>query len=437
MSFDLNINNYSKDELKEIFNLPKFYDVDLNLLQSNETKLRQGILNNKEIPIDTQTKTINFLIKAKNILLIDKGECNITENKNSKDTSKEAKEAKEAKDIKEKVYDFIHASYDLHPVNVQDESEHMIQHRKDNPYLISLPSSYLKGVVNPLVKRTITQNLTIDSRFRDNYKTTSSSNFSVILPIIFNNVFTMQVASIEIPTTFYVISKIYGNNFFSVTINGVSAVVTIPDGNYDVNTIGSVINSQLAILGGYFAQIVFSVNLLLNNGTGKTTVTTSSAPIPMEFDLNFSTDQYGNNDSNTILSLKLGWLLGFRDGHYYNSMSYTSEGIIDLSGPSYIYLVVDDFNNNVNNGYYTAFNSSILNKNILARITINQITSPPSLLGTVQQNNLNVVTTPREYFGPVNLKNMNIQLLDEYGRFIDLNYADFSFCLNLTIQYDV
>jgi hypothetical protein len=47
------------------------------------------------------------------------------------------------------------------------------------------------------------------------------------------------------------------------------------------------------------------------------------------------------------------------------------------------------------------------------------------------------VTTPREYFGPVNITTLNIQLLDEYGRVVDLNNMDFSFCLTLITAYDI
>ena len=52
-------------------------------------------------------------------------------------------------------------------------------------------------------------------------------------------------------------------------------------------------------------------------------------------------------------------------------------------------------------------------------------------------NNLNIVTNPREYFGTVNIQNINIQLLDEYGRVIDLNNMDYSFCLTLITAYDI
>ena len=98
----------------------------------------------------------------------------------------------------------------------------------------------------------------------------------------------------------------------------------------------------------------------------------------------------------------------------------------------YLFLVVDDYTNNVNNNFYSAFNSSILNKNILSRISLQANT-----FNVLEQNNLSLITTPREYFGPVNINNLTIQLLDEYGRIVDLNNMDFSFCLNLTTVYDL
>jgi len=50
---------------------------------------------------------------------------------------------------------------------------------------------------------------------------------------------------------------------------------------------------------------------------------------------------------------------------------------------------------------------------------------------------LNVVVLKREYFGPVTINKLKIQLLDEFGRIVDLNYMDFSFSILLTIAYDI
>jgi hypothetical protein len=67
MNFDLNIENYTRDELIQMFELP--LNFDKNIIDIKEAKLRDNIINNKEIDKDTQLKTINFIVKAKNIIL--------------------------------------------------------------------------------------------------------------------------------------------------------------------------------------------------------------------------------------------------------------------------------------------------------------------------------------------------------------------------------
>jgi len=167
-----------------------------------------------------------------------------------------------------------------------------------------------------------------------------------------------------------------------------------------------------------------------SGGSGRMVVGSSTGT--QEFSINLLTDRYGNEDRQTPLPLKFGWLIGFRQGYYENALTYISEGIIDVIGPRYIYLVVNDFNNNVLDGFYGAFTSSILNKNILARL---------SLIGNVftsmTKDNFNLITTTRQYFGPVDIQKLQIQLLDEYGRTLDLNNMDYSFCLTFQTIYDL
>jgi len=418
MNFDLNIDNYTKSELAEMFELPQNYD--RHIVDIKETKLRDSIINNKEINKDIQIQTINFLIKAKNILV----------NSFSKFESQN-------ETLKENIKTFYNTSYELKPSALEDPSEHMVQVRKEIPYLSSYPSEYFSGVINPIKKRTIKKNLNIDTRFRDNYYTSPSTNFNVSLPININDVLTIQLSAIELPTTFFNISKQFGNNYFTATVDGVTAVVNIQDGNYSYSGIINAINTSLTNLGVGFQDITFIININNlgdgNNGSGQSMVGLDAASTVVSFSLNFQADRFGNDDRGTPLPLKLGWVLGFRNGIYINNLNYVSEGVVDVTGPRYFFLVVDDHNNNVNNSFYSAFNSSILNKNILARISINQATN----FSVLFENNLNLVTTPREYFGPVNIQNLNIQLLDEYGRVVDLNNMDFSFCLTLTTVYDI
>lgn len=409
MSFDLNIDNYTRDELVQMFDLPSNFDK--NIFEMKEAKLRDSIVNNSEINKETQMKTLNFLIKAKNVIL---------------STIRE-----ESHSLQEQIGSIYNTTNELKSSKLE-KSEHVLQDRPVKPYVTSSPKEFVTGILNPIKKTTVKKNLNIDSRFRDNYFGSSSTNYTFKLPTNFNNVLRMELAAIELPTTYYVVSKQYGNNFFSITVNSSKTVINIPDGNYTPTTIMNAINNQLSLAEYPFNQVNFVANLTDGTGSGQTMVGFKVLTGNTVLELNFQADRYGVEDHNTPLPLKFGWLLGFRNGIYVNNLTYVSEGVIDMTGPRYVFLVVDDYNNNVNNNFYSAFNSSVLNKNILARISIQSNT-----FNVVEQYGLNISTTPREYFGPVNITGMTIQLLDEYGRILYLNNMDFSFCLNLTSVYDL
>lgn len=416
MSFDLDINNYTQNELAEMLELPPNYDN--NILEMKLSKLRENIINNSKVNKDVQNNTINFLVKVKNVLIRGSSE------KLGQNTF-----------LTEKFAQLYNSNYALKTSELDDINEHMVQVRPVAPFLRSDPGEFFPGVINPLRRSTIRQNLNIDSRFRENYYSTASSNFQVTLPMNFDNVLRMQLNAIELPITYYNVSKQYGNNFFQITVNTSTAIVSIPDGNYTGDGIVNAINNQLTILGGDFAKVLFLLNINNNSGSGQMMVGPVAATPPVTvttLTLNFQTDRLGYDDNSTPLPLKFGWALGFRNGKYVNNLNYVSEGVVDMTGPRYIYLVIDDHNNNVNNGFYSAFNSSMLNNNILARISLQSRPFDVQI-----SNNLNIITTPREYFGPVKLQNMTIQLLDEYGRILDLNNMDFSFCVTLITAYDV
>ena len=86
----------------------------------------------------------------------------------------------------------------------------------------------------------------------------------------------------------------------------------------------------------------------------------------------------------------------------------------------------------LNDGFYAAFSSSILNKNILARISLQGTT-----FDSFTKDNFSLTTASREYFGPVDIQKLKIQLLDEYGRVLNLNNMDYSFCLTFKTIYNL
>jgi hypothetical protein len=437
MSFDLNINNYSRDELIEMFDLPSNFD--RNIVEIKETKLKDSIFNNKEINKETQLNTINFLTKAKSIIL------NLNKNE---DNSKKSTEL--IKTDPNLLYDKGYAKYyDLSRSDLDKTSplEHPLQVRYERPPTSSYPSEYYPGVINPIKKRVTKKNVIIDSRFRDSYYTTSSSNFSITLPTNFNDVIEMQLISIKIPFAYYAISKQYGNNFFSISVqpSGGSlstTIIVIPDGNYEQFSIINALNNALTIAGSPFNKVAFNIDVGISTagsqliGTNKCIIgpiDQTTNPVDL-IELNFQADINGNSDLSTQLPLKFGWMLGFRNGLYNGSINYVSEGLVDLSGPKYVYLILDDYNNNVSKNFYGLLNSSILQSNIFAQFPVFS-TSPYNIY--IESSLTTSSAPPRIYFGPVNLNNMTIQLTDEYGRIINLNNMDFSFTITLTSIYDL
>uniref|UniRef100_A0A6C0F2Q1 Uncharacterized protein n=1 Tax=viral metagenome TaxID=1070528 RepID=A0A6C0F2Q1_9ZZZZ len=430
MNFDLNIQNYNKQELENLFDLTKNYSS--KDLHEKEEKLRKTIVSNVSITENMRTKIISFLNEAKNTIIFN----NIQQSSN--DIPNLVKPIPNVSELKGIYKDIYNLDTTLKASEVTSSGGTFLIEPKVTAYGQSSPSEFYQGVINPLNKRIIKQCLNIDTRFRENYFNSQSTNFHIDLPIRFSKVVSMQLASFEAPSSQFVFSKVLGNNFFAIRINDIEEVITINDGNYS-NSFDFItyLNQIFASIGGDFEKIQVSQDLYHENGSGR--IIFSSKDSSVNFSLNFQTDRNGNLDKATPLPLKLGWALGFRLGYYENTnttptnpvVSYVGEGLLDLQGPRYMYLVVDDHNNNVNNGFYSAFNSSILNNNILARISL----QGPSDL-TIQ-NNLSMITNTRQYFGPVDIQKLNIQLIDEYGRIINLNNMDYSFCLNLQTIYDL
>ena len=421
-NFDLNTQNYTIKEIEDIFELPLNYDESIVEIQA--TKLIQNIISDRSILSVTKKNTLHFLTEIKNTLMN-----YIKEKKPFNEVEKLAKNW-------ENIYNLDRTLAKSDTINAGSTN---IIKQPFTAYGQSSPSEFYPGTINPLNKRILRQNINIDTRFRENYYTTKSSNFHLDLPIRLTKVVSLQLSALELPSTFYVISQVFGNNFFVLEINeepSGTLVVTIPDGNYDYLGLQNYINNFLFGAPGNYTNIQFLSDINTPNGSGPGSGTgkmvVGSKTGTQQFSINFLTDKYGNEDNQTPLPLKLGWLMGFREGFYENNTTYVSEGIIDLLGSKYIYLVVDDFNNSVLDGFYGAFTSSILNKNILARISLQG-----SVFNYLTKDNFNLITTPRQYFGPVDIQKLQIQLLDEYGRILNLNNMDYSFCLTFQTIYDI
>jgi len=275
-------------------------------------------------------------------------------------------------------------------------------------------------IMSNVIKPPKTKFLNIDTRFRDEYNYLQVANYNITLPQRITDVKTVGIRSIEIPMSFYNISTSLGNNYFLITdvSNGLTKTVTIPDGNYNAASIRNAINYGLT-----------GTDLSFNYSGSNSVFTTASGDT---MTINFDVTSTGTSDKYSIKS-KLGWILGFRNLSYTlpQRSSITSESVIDLNGPRYLYLALDEFNKGNQYSFVSPLYTSIINKNIIARITMN-----PAVYGygTILPANLTngyLVSDFRSYTGKIDLLKLNVQLLDENGNPVNFNGLDFSFCLEI------
>jgi hypothetical protein len=268
----------------------------------------------------------------------------------------------------------------------------------------------------------------IDTRFRDEYNYLTNANYNITLPERITNVKSMKATNIEIPLSYYTISANLGNNCFSITNSGntLTQVVTIPDNNYTATSLYSAITTAIGALS------TATYVTVATDASGGTFIRTTQGTVTV----NFAVDSIGLPDKYNIKS-KLGWVLGFRNPSYTLTTAYTaSESFVDLNGPRYLYLAIDDFNKTNQNSFINPlFTSMITKTNVLSRVSLNTsntISAPGS--NTIYSANIHsgfMVSDKRQYNGKVDILKLNVQLVNEVGVPIALNGMDFSFCLEI------
>lgn len=428
---DLDINNYTIKDLEQFFKInasnKAYTAADIEL---REAEIREALLSSGHVDKKFKRDLIVFLETAKDWLIVAKCK-NETSIKPYRNTAKTEQ---------------YPASREAMP-----RTEELMV-RQETPYVNTYNSEYFPGIMNPLKTRVISKCLNIDTRFRDNMTTSNSSDFLVSLPVRLQKVVSMQITSFEFPVAFYGISSKYGNNYFYIEVTSdigggqiftEERTVIIKDGNYNASDLIDEINNCLVPLdtsgnrdtNSIFNYVQFSLDISeTGSGTGKVSVAPVNSlqgqTITSIF-LDFTRDINGIPDKTPITS-KICMNLGFLKRKYEGALSYTSETLIEPANIRYLYLAIDDFNNNVNNHFISAFNNSILSPNILARISVKG-----SYFSLMMETDLILSTEPRKYFGPVDIQKLHIQVYDDHGRILDTNNSNFSCCILFKMLYDL
>ena len=163
------------------------------------------------------------------------------------------------------------------------------------------PLDYAPDQLNPLLNQTIKRIISVDSQYRDD-KTCMSTNFSFNLSTPLKDVVSLKLYSVQIPYTWYTISKSFGSNFFYLKgnkpgiINNPSQDVffDISAGNYNAQELVSAVNDS--IFGNVTKNKVGKTDIYSDVSFGKTNVTydsnTSLANLNIDIKKQFNENSY-------------------------------------------------------------------------------------------------------------------------------------------------
>ena len=108
-----------------------------------------------------------------------------------------------------------------------------------------------------------------------------------------------------------------------------------------------------------------------------------------------------------------------------------------MNYPRYIYIAIDDFQPSSRN-YFSVAAPSLIAPNIIARINMLSLLDEKTAFKQAANAGDYLFTQKhiREYFGPTDINKLRIQLLDEYGRPLNLNGSDWSFVVTFECFYN-
>jgi len=168
-----------------------------------------------------------------------------------------------------------------------------------------------------------TDTIVIDSRDRDTIIYTSNSNYQIDLDEEYKNILSVELVSIDIPKTQYLINST--NNLLYFKINGFEYTATVPIGNYTIDELLVALKSSMDTLSGN------TFTLSKSSLTNKITISVSTST----FDLQFV------DKTNQI-----GKLLGFLTSSDLEELTTTTApNQYNLNGPTYIILHINEFEN--------------------------------------------------------------------------------------------
>jgi hypothetical protein len=254
-------------------------------------------------------------------------------------------------------------------------NQHVPMARKQIAVNNTFDTKIAQDKLNPNLENVTSRVIVLDSQYRqmDGGSNASSTDYTLDLSETLSNVVSLRLFSIQIPFNWYSVDTAYGNTCIWITNRGNTFLIDIAPGNYSPTLLCSTLNS--AFVGAGFSNSLASF-ASYNSNTGKITFSLGNgstrdpsgniiAGIDPLIDMTNEDPYITFFDFTRKLQCKehcaspgmyfdrcLGWTMGFRLPicPIYNAGN-VGTAIVNLFGPKYFILVIDDYNqNHINNG---------------------------------------------------------------------------------------
>jgi hypothetical protein len=279
----------------------------------------------------------------------------------------------------------------IQKVDIYDNN-HMPMNREQLGVVNSFSVPVAQDTLNPNLENTTSRFINLDSQFRQaSGGSESATDYTLDLSDPLTNVLNLRLYSVQIPYTWYTIDYMYGNTCLWLTNNGNIFKIFIEPGNYSPTELCVALQDSFTNKSHFVDSPSAFTNAntpapqiaTYNANNGKITLYLDGWTDPqnnMIYAINKITDVFDINanpyftffdftglntcyDSGVSCTQSqghtfdstLGWILGFRmpiEAIYVDGNIPTA--VLNLFGPKYFILVLDDFNqNHINNGLIT------------------------------------------------------------------------------------
>jgi len=459
--FDLDVNNYSTNELKKFFKIND--DDSRSKIDEKMNIISEKLLFTDDSNYDSETKKrlYRFLEKAKKKMYIYFAESSGDNN-----------------------FDMTIMKNDYNP-NVNSNFTRHSSLSAGSPHFPLNIQNISGEYVNPVNVQYKTQLLVFNTSACDNFFDTSkpttignSGSYVFTLPKQLKNVVQCKLAALQYPNVQFTISNVRANNLLEIVepSTKLSYTIKMPTGTYDYTQFPSILEYQINMaFDGSYNPVVpqpnsgytppypvppvqpttgpsnrYQVSISpythltqIKNLLGipfilvldKPTWATNSSNVCYRPNASIEPELY--YEKNFLRTQTLGYICGFRSIIYATdasgnpTSSYTSESVYDNQQIDYLYFSMRDYQLNRTDQVTGVFPGYFLDNDILALIPI---TSQP--FTSFLDSGANFIYKTRNYYGPVNISKIEVQLYGPIGNAIPLFGNQFAFSLEFKLQYD-